>query len=107
MAIKIKLYEYLGIDTLRHRDSAKTVLDGLVNTPLHDKITIDFSGISFASRSFCHELRRGLNGREAVFNNMLPEVEKMMQIAFAKPQISLKATGDSKKLEELIPRQVG
>jgi hypothetical protein len=48
MAFKIKLYDYLGIDTLRHRDSAKTVLDRVVKTPLHDKITIDFSGISFA-----------------------------------------------------------
>jgi anti-anti-sigma regulatory factor len=101
-AMEIKLYEFFNIDTLRHRDSARAVLDELSKMPQEEKIVIDFSGISFTSRSFCHELKRGLNGRDVIFVNMLPEVEEMMRIAFAKPQIELRAPREMKRLEELI-----
>ena len=102
IAMKIKLFEYFNINTLRHRDTARAVLDKVSQMPRDEKIVIDFFGISFASRSFCHELRRGLNGRDVEFVNMIPEVDEMMRIAFAKPQIELRISGESKKLEELV-----
>ena len=97
--LDFKLYELFGTDTLRHRETAKHVLDKLSKVPIDEKVVIDFAGISFASRSFCHELKRGLNGRDVVFVNMLPEVEEMMRIAFAKPQVELKISSESKRLE--------
>ncbi|MCX6654021.1 MAG: hypothetical protein NTY03_02745 [Candidatus Bathyarchaeota archaeon] len=102
IVMEIKLFEYFNIDTLRHRDTARVVLNKVSQMPRDEKIVIDFSGISFASRSFCHELRRGLNGRDVVFVNMMPEVDEMMRIAFDKPQIELRVSGESKKLEELV-----
>ena len=97
-----KLYELFGTDTLRHRETANQVLDKLSKVPIDEKVVIDFTGISFASRSFCHELKRGLNGRDVVFVNMLPEVEEMMRIAFAKPQVELRISGESKRLELVL-----
>ncbi|MBM3292567.1 hypothetical protein FJY84_07800 [Candidatus Bathyarchaeota archaeon] len=99
--MEIKLFELFNLDTLRHRESARIVLDKLSQKPNDEKFIIDFTGISFASRSFCHELKRGLNGHDVVFVNMLPDVEEMMRIAFSKPKIMLDTSSDSKKLEKL------
>jgi len=100
--MEIKLYDILKTDTLRHRDTAKTILDITSKQPQNEKILIDFAGISFASRSFCHELKRGLEDRDAVFMNMMPEVEEMMRIAFSKPKIDIMLSAESKKLTEIV-----
>ena len=98
---EIKPYELFKTDTLRHRETARAVIEEVEKTDADERIVIDFSGISFASRSFCHELKRGINGRGVVFANMLPEVEQMMHIAFTKPQVKLDAPSEPKSLEKL------
>lgn len=101
--LEIKLYEKLHTDTLRHRETARLVLTD-VSRSKTERIVIDFSGISFASRSFCHEFKRGLIDRDVMFVNMMPEVEEMMHIAFEKPKIDFEPAAKSKKLEELVSR---
>jgi hypothetical protein len=100
--LEIKLYDKLKIDTLRHRETARLVLDDITSHPKTEKIVVDFAGINFASRSFCHELKRGLIDLDFVFVNMVPEVEEMMRIAFDKPKIDFEPSLKSKKLEELV-----
>ena len=102
--MEIRLYEKLHTDTLRHRDTARLVLDDVSKRPNGEKIVVDFSGISFASRSFCHEFKRGLMDREVVFVNMMPEIEEMMRIASEKPKIDFEPAEKSKKLVELASR---
>ena len=75
----VKLYDMFRTDTLRHRETARQVLE-LINRQVNDKIEIDFSKIDFASRSFLHELLCGLNGREVDFLNANEEVEQMKGI---------------------------
>lgn len=99
--MEIKLYDRLHTDTLRHRETARLVLDD-VHIPKTERLVIDFSGISFASRSFCHELKRALIDRDVVFVNMMPEVEAMMRIASAKPKVDFEPAAKSMKLEELV-----
>jgi anti-anti-sigma regulatory factor len=99
---EVKLLQLFKTDTLRHRETARTVIEDLEKEKTEKRIVIDFSGISFASRSFCHELRRGLNGRDVVFLNMLPEVEEMMSIAFTKPQVKLIISSEPQRLEKLV-----
>lgn len=96
--MEIRLFEVLGADTLRHRDTAKTILNRVSKAPTSERIAIDFSGIDFASHPFCHELRRGLADRDTTYLNMEPEVESMMHNAFKKPKIDLKPNPESKKL---------
>jgi predicted patatin/cPLA2 family phospholipase len=67
-----------GTDTLRHRDTAKQLVDSL---PQETQVIIDFANISFASRSFLHELLCRLDGRKVIFKNKNEEVTKMMEIA--------------------------
>ena len=100
--MEIKLYEIFNTDTLRHRDTAKTVLDRVSKRNGDERIVIDFTGISFASRSFCHELKRGLGDLDVVFVNMMPEVEGMMDIAFSKPRVDFEPPAESKKLAQLV-----
>jgi hypothetical protein len=99
---EVKLYQIFKTDTLRHRETARIVLKDIEKTELNERIVIDFLGISFASRSFCHELKRDLNDRDIVFVNMLPEVEQMMHIAFMKPRVKLVISSKSKSLENLV-----
>jgi predicted RNA binding protein with dsRBD fold (UPF0201 family) len=96
--MKIDLYEMFKTDTLRHRDTARKVLE-ISKAPPTTEIIIDFQGIIFASRSFCHELRNGLNERKVTYENMSPEVNEMMQIVRIKPKIKPRKTFNHKKLE--------
>ena len=97
--MEIKIYDITRTDTLRHRDTAKIVIEKITIIPKKEDITLDFSGISFASRSFCHELNRGLKDVDVVFVNMLPEVEEMMRLITSKPIIIFKDTITIKKLK--------
>lgn len=67
-------------DTLRHRDTARKILEKVSNTPKTDPVVIDFGKIDFASQSFLHELMICLSGRKVVFQNQNEEVEKMVSI---------------------------
>jgi len=78
--MKINLYEMFCTDTLRHRETAKKILEEVSKTPKTDIIVIDFSKIDFASQSFLHELMICLVGRKVVFQNQNEEVEKMASI---------------------------
>jgi len=97
--MEIKIYDIAGTDTLRHRDTARIIHEKIANIPKKEGITLDFSGISFASRSFCHELSKGLNDRDVVLVNMLPEVDEMMRLITTKPKINFKDTLSIKKLK--------
>ena len=77
----IKLYDMFCTDTLRHRDTARLVVDALAKEPLSSEVIIDFDKIDFASRSFLHELLSDLGSRKVVFENRNDEVKQMMEIA--------------------------
>jgi hypothetical protein len=64
-------------DTLRHRETARKILEKVSEAPKTDTIIIDFSKIDFASQSFLHELTTCLAGRKVVFQHQNEEVEKM------------------------------
>jgi len=95
----IKVYEIAGADTLRHRETAKLILAELSEISSSEEVILDFSSIVFASRSFCHELRRNLKDRKVVFINMLEEVEEMMQLASIIPRFNIKKILDVKRLK--------
>ena len=76
----VKLYDMFCTDTLRHRDTARKVVALLAQEPMSTKVTIDFGGIDFASRSFLHELLTDLGSRKVVFENRCEEVKQMMDI---------------------------
>ncbi len=97
--MKIDLYLMLKTDTLRHRDTARKVLDEVEKAPPIAEIIIDFQGIIFASRSFCHELRNSLCKRKVIYKNTSSEVNEMMQIVKRKPKIKPRKTFNHKKLE--------
>ena len=97
--MEINVNEFAGTKTLRHRDTAQLVLNKLAKIPKNEDITIDFSGISFASRSFWHELKKGLKNKNVNFVNMLPEVEYMMLLTSIKPLFNLKEPINVKKLK--------
>jgi len=97
--MEVNLFKIVNLDTLRHRDTAKKVVDIFSGLPMEEEVVIDFSGVVFASRSFCHELIRGLEGRMVVFRNMSPEVDEMMQLARVKPKIGPRNSFTYKKLE--------
>lgn len=96
--MKIKLIDLVEIDTLRHRDTAKNVLEKVQNTP-EEGVIIDFKGIEFASRSFCHELKKGLKKKDVTYVNMNTVVDAMMQLVAIKPNIKVKNGFKYKKLE--------
>lgn len=64
-------------DTLRHRETARKILEKVSRVPKTDPIIIDFSKIDFASQSFLHELIVCLADREVAFHNQNEEVRKM------------------------------
>jgi anti-anti-sigma regulatory factor len=96
--MEIKLYKIVDTDTLRHRETAQMILLPIVKEPRDTPVTLDFSGITFASRSFLHELLSGLNGRELKIINAKAEVKFMVKIAFNKPQLRLETSDEIKDL---------
>lgn len=77
----VNLYQMFGTDTLRHRESARKVVERLSTDLQSTQVTIDFADITFASRSFLHELLCRLGSRKVVFENRNEEVQKMMNVA--------------------------
>jgi len=76
--VEINLYEMFCTDTLRHRESARKVVERIpkeINT-----VTVNFERIDFVSRSFLHELLWGLCNRKIDFSNVNEEIEQMMTI---------------------------
>lgn len=96
--MKIKLIELVKVSTLRHRDTAKMIVVKVLNVP-EEGVIIDFEDIEFASRSFCHELKKGLKGKDVEYINMRPEVDEMMQLVAIKPKVDIKNGFEYKKLE--------
>jgi hypothetical protein len=78
--MKVNLYNTFCTDTLRHRETARKILEKVSKASKTDPIVIDFSKISFASQSFLHELIVCLADRKVVFLNQNEEVEKMISI---------------------------
>jgi hypothetical protein len=75
-----------GTDTLRDRETALLVIKRISGVPLGQIVQIDFSNITFASRSFCHELLTFLRNRNDVqIENTNKEVQLMMIAAVKKP----------------------
>lgn len=97
--MEVNLLKMVKLDTLRHRDTAKKVVESVLGVPVDEEVVIDFSGIVFASRSFCHELLRGLEGMKVTFRRMAPEVDEMMQLAHMKPRVEPRNMFSYKKLE--------
>ncbi len=83
--MKINLYDEFCTDTLRHRETARKIVDEITKKPENDSIVIDFSNIVFASRSFCHELIFDLKNRDVVFTNRNDEVKRMMELVQHRP----------------------
>jgi anti-anti-sigma regulatory factor len=67
-------------DTLRHRETARNILERLSKTPKNDLVIIDFDKIEFASRSFLHELMSCLADRKVEFKNQNEEVARMTDV---------------------------
>lgn len=76
----ICLYDMFGTDTLRHRETARKVVELIEKDANDSSIVIDFSRIDFASRSFLHELLCDLGSRKVVFENRNNDVKQMMDI---------------------------
>ncbi len=68
-------------ETLRHRETARTIVELMRNESTIDTQIIDFSNIEFASRSFLHELLSSLSNRKIIYRNLNKEVKCMMEIA--------------------------
>lgn len=87
--MRLKLIDLFETDTLRSRNAARYVLKLVLEVPLSEKITIDFSGITFASRSFCNELLIGLRKtrKNVKLANVSKDVKKMMDASLKKPKI--------------------
>jgi anti-anti-sigma regulatory factor len=76
----VELYGMFGTDTLRHRETARKVVELIEKEAKSSETVIDFSKIDFASRSFLHELMCDLGNRKVIFENRNEEVEQMMNI---------------------------
>jgi len=103
-SVEIRLNELLGTDTLRHRETAQIVLRKIANSPESSKIVINFMNISFVSRSFFHELLKGLRTlkiQDVLFVNENSEIKQMRKLAFSKPRVDYKIT-PIKKIELLV-----
>jgi hypothetical protein len=100
---RIVISEVAGTDTLRHRETARLILSEL---PEEESI-LDFKGVSFASKSFCHELLRGLNSvKKVTRENVAPDVDRMLQIAFLKPHIENTPPPEAKRIPSVASSQV-
>jgi anti-anti-sigma regulatory factor len=97
--LKLNLFEIFKTNTLRHRDTAETVIKLVEDASTKESVVIDFQGIVFVSRSFSHELQRSLENCEVTYVNMLPEIDEMMQITHIKPRVTIKELNEAKKLE--------
>jgi anti-anti-sigma regulatory factor len=100
--MEIKIREMAQTDTLRHRDTARNIIERVDAAPDGAKIVLDFQGITFASKSFMHELLSSLKDRQVEYRNVSDEVRMMIGIAFMKPHVRLDEE-DVKKIEALIP----
>lgn len=98
----IKIYEITQTETLRHRDTARNIIERVDAAPYNTKILLDFQGITFTSKSFMHELLSGLKDRQVEYRNVNDDVRMMIGIAFTKPHVKLDEE-DVKKIEALIP----
>ena len=97
--MEVNVYKIVGTDTLRHRETARTILDTIENAPENTPITIDFTGVTFTSRSFLHELLSGLTNRKYTLKNTNEEIKAIAMIAFNKPQLKLQT---SEQIKELV-----
>lgn len=78
LGLELNLYEIFCTDTLRHRETARKLIQKI---PENTNVTLNFERIDFASRSFLHELLCGLNNNLTVdFSNVNPEVTRMINI---------------------------
>jgi len=100
--VEVSLFKLVKLDTLRHRDTARKVVEGVSGVPMDEEVVIDFSGIAFASRAFCNELLRGLEGRRVTFKNMGSDVDTMVKLARVKLWIKPRTSFTHKKLG-LVP----
>jgi len=89
--MRISLYEMFCTDTLRHRETARSLIDNISIISNTEQVVIDFNNIVFASRSFCHELITELKRPNVKFINTNEEIKKMIQ-ALDKPKLSLRIT---------------
>jgi hypothetical protein len=78
VTMKINLYEMFCTDTLRHRETAREIIEEISRRPRSKSIIIDFAKIEFASRSFLHELISHLGDKQVKFKNRNQEVVDMM-----------------------------
>jgi len=97
--MELKIYEYVETDTLRHRETAQKLLQTINQHP-DEPVTLNFKGITFASRSFLHELLSGLHDREINYTNTNEEIQFMINVAFTKPVLKLETKNEVK---ELVP----
>lgn len=89
----IKLYELFNCHALRQRESAHKVAEMIVKQPDTVPITIDFSGIDFATHSFLNQLLSDLYYRKnVVYINYNENVREMMKISFKPPSSDLRIT---------------
>ena len=85
--MKLRLCEMFGTDTLRDRQTALSVIRKISETSSSRSIQLDFAGIIFASRSFCHELLTYIETRDNVqLENVNKEIEQMMIAVLKKPE---------------------
>ena len=97
--MEIKIYDQVETDTLRHRETAQQRLQTINQNP-DEPVTLNFKDITFASRSFLHELLSGLHNREINYTNTDEEILFMTKIAFTKPVLKLET---EKEVKELVP----
>lgn len=102
--MEIQLKKLTKRDTLRHRATAQMILRKIEKNPENQSITLDFKGVTFASKSFLHELLSGLQIRETHYTNTNEEIDLMIKLAFTKPHLKLKTDTKIRELETLIPR---
>ena len=96
--MEIKIYEIVETDTLRHRETARSILQVINEKLANEPVVLNFSGIAFTSRSFIHELLSGLHDRDISFTNTSAEIRFMIDVAFEKPVLRLETVGKVKEL---------
>lgn len=97
--MRITLYEIFCKDTLRHRETARKIVENIPKKPEPHQIIVDFERIEFASRSFLHELLSDLSDKKVEFANMNKEVKTMMDVILRSFESTLRfPTGKSSEL---------
>lgn len=97
--MRITLYEIFCKDTLRHRETARKIVENIPKKPEPHQIIVDFERIEFASRSFLHELLSDLSDKKVEFVNMNKEVKTMMDVILRSSESTLRfPTGKSSEL---------